>query len=49
MPITERQERAPERPFALVTREEIVSCRGSISALEEKLVTALSVETGGER
>jgi hypothetical protein len=38
-----------ERPFVVVTREEILSCRGSVGALEAKLVAALSIEARGER
>ncbi|HYV43548.1 MAG TPA: hypothetical protein VFA20_01760 [Myxococcaceae bacterium] len=32
-----------ERPFVIVNREGIVSCHGSVSALEEKLVAALGI------
>jgi len=51
---TERQERAltpcgAERPFVVVAREEIMWCRGSVSALEAKLVAAPSSETGEAR
>jgi len=38
-----------ERPFVLVPREEIISCRGSVGALEAKLVAALAIESGGKR
>ena len=38
-----------ERPFVVVTREEIASCGGRVSALEERLVAALSSETAGGR
>jgi hypothetical protein len=37
------------RPFVVVPREEILSCRGRVGALEAKLVVALAIETGGER
>jgi hypothetical protein len=38
-----------ERPFAVVSRDEIISCRGSVDALEAKLVAALAIEIGGGR
>jgi len=38
-----------ERPRVVVTREEIASCGGKVSALEEKLVAVLSRESGSGR
>jgi hypothetical protein len=38
-----------ERPYVVVPREEITSCRGRVGALEAKVVAALSVEAGGDR
>jgi hypothetical protein len=33
-----------ERPFIVVTRDDIVACRGSADALEQRLRTALSLQ-----
>lgn len=38
-----------ELPFVVVSRGVIGSCRGSVTSLEEKLIAALSIGTGGER
>lgn len=38
-----------ERPFVVITREEVISCRGRVEALELKLLAALKSRAGGER